>query len=396
MDNIKKSPLSLAIIYTFCPYVDTSGNVFAKRIQKEIKENITIITNKFVSNPPIDNSLMELISPYLHKRLEMQATFTYRDWNHFKDFIDQAYDTYLNEIKEGYIFDKLYSRSMSVVTHLVAYKIKIHNPNIKWIAEFSDPIIKEVDGNERNVDIPLSWLKENNILDRTKAFDNNQNLFFISELLVYLFADEIIFTNDLQKKYMLHYLNEKSFNYNQNHALLKKIHSRCSVKPHPTLTSEFYQKRNSKVDVNKEFLNIGYFGNFNINRGLSEFISSWIKLKSYEKNQIRLYIFTNMKADKIYASIPEEIRDYVYLEKALSYLDFLGTLNSFDFVLSLDTQVSQLLGINPFLPSKISDYLGADTQILALLEKGSPTDLLESSKITKQYLGEVDLSKIFS
>ncbi|HHE3575761.1 hypothetical protein M8990_01640 [Pasteurella multocida] len=393
--NIDKDAQSLAIIYTFPPYVDTSGNVFSKRIHEEIKDKITIITNKFISSPPMDDSLNELTSPYVTKRLEMQATFTYREWKYFNDFIEQAYNAYLNEIKEGKIFRNLYSRSMSVITHLVAYKIKTHNPNIKWIAEFSDPILKEVDGNERNVEIPLSWLEDNLSLENIKAFDNNQNLFFISELLVYLYADEIIFTNKIQKEFMLSYLKEKHFDINQNHLLLKSISSRIKIKQHPTLPIEFYQKGRIKVDINKENINLGYFGNFNIKRGISEFINAWKNLPKSKKTKLRLFIFTNMNSDKIYASIPEELISYIKVEKSLKYLDYLGILDSFDYVLSFDTQVSKIFGLNPYLPSKISDYLGANTKTLALLEKNSPTDLISNSKLVKQYIDNINLNTLF-
>lgn len=386
---------SLAIIYTFCPYVDTSGNVFAKRIQSEIRENITVITNKFISNPPIDESLYELVKPYVEKTIEIQSTFTYRDWNHFQDFVKQAYDAYLTEVENGAKFDKLYSRSMSVITHIVAYKIKKHNPDIKWIAEFSDPIIKEVDGKERVVDIPLEWIKSEGMLDFLRPFDNNQNLFFISEILVYLFADEIIFTNEQQKEYMLGYLNEKHFDYKNSEPLLENINSKSIIKAHPTLASSFYTDRGIKLDTNKKCINIGYFGNFNPNRGLSEFINSWGSLNDYNRKRIRLFIFSNMNSDKIYASIPKELKEFVSVTKALGYLDFLSVLDNFDFVLSLDTQVKDALGMNPFLPSKISDYLGAkQAKILALLEKGSPTDLIINPKIVKQYFGEIDLNQI--
>ena len=52
-------------------------------------------------------------------------------------------------------------------------------------------------------------------------------------------------------------------------------------------------------------------------------------------------------------------------------MDFLSTCNNFDYLLVNDAQVSDVFGLNPYLPSKVSDYKGSKAKILALIEKGS-------------------------
>ncbi len=385
---------SLAIIYTFFPYVDTSGIVFAKRIQSEIKENIVVITNQHVKNALRDDSLAQIVAPYLQKTIEIKTTFTYRDWKYFEQFIDEAFQSYLEEVNNGQKFTKIYSRSMSVVTHLVAYKIKQHNPSIKWIAEFSDPILKEVDGNEREVLVPLRWLEENNLSERIYQFDNYLNLFFISELLVYLFADEVVFTNSLQKKFMLSYMAEKNLDLNDID-MLDVIHGKSVIKAQPTLPKSFYDLGSFQSELSDDYINIGYFGNFNIKRNFEEFFLAWNNLPAYKKEKIRLYIYTPMKAQLVEEYLPTGLSSKVFIYPSLRYLDFLNALKHFDYLLTVDTLVNDTLGLNPFLPSKVSDYLGVDNNaILALVEEGSPLEIMEHKRVVKLYYGSMDLSEL--
>lgn len=385
-DNDSKKVL--AFIYTFYPNVDTSGNVFAKRLCAEIQRPTIVVTNRYISNPPVDESLSVLVKPYLFKRIEIDSPFTYRDWEHFEKYIDGAVDVYKSEIAKGIEIDTIYSRSMSVITHLAAYKLKKENPHLKWIAEFSDPIIKDVDGSERKTVIPNSWILKANLNKYLQSFDDNRNLFFVSEILVYLFADEIIFTNDQQKKYMTQYLLEKTLNLNIVNKLLSKIEDKSVVKVHPTLDKKYYALGKYKENVDKSLVNIGYFGNINSNRNFNELFDAWLSLEASKRTKVRLYVYTNMNADNILKNVPVELHPYLYIKKGLNYLDYLGVLDSFTYLLTIDTRVSNIFGINPFLPSKISDYLGSNSKILAILDKASPTSYINSSKIIKKHFAD--------
>ena len=57
----------------------------------------------------------------------------------------------------------------------------------------------------------------------------------------------------------------------------------------------------------------------------------------------------------------------------------------------MDAVVTEYMGVNPYLPSKLSDYLGSDTPIWAIVEKGSSLDLFSTNnnnhKIVKSYIG---------
>ncbi len=374
---------SLAIIYTFAPYVDTAGIVFAKRINTEYKENFTVISCKPYSGAPEDETLHKIISDSVSKTIEVDAKFTYRDWHHFSDFIDKSLESYKNELAAGTVYQKIYSRSMSVISHLVAYKIKCITPELEWIAEFSDPIIKDVTGEDRETLIPETWLKKNIDVSELQVFKKYNNLFSLSEVLVYLYADKIVFTNSIQKEYMLSYFFNDLLNLSLKEALSTKIESKSVISKHPTLSSKYYERTSYSGDVDTTLINIAYFGNINSRRSFSSFFDSWRMCDEKLITNFRLYIFSNINSDKILSNVPLELRKYVIVNKGLNYLDFLGSLKIFDYLLTVDTEVKDTLGVNPFLPSKISDYLGSTTKILALIEKDSPTYYLNNSNILK-------------
>ena len=61
------------------------------------------------------------------------------------------------------------------------------------------------------------------------------------------------------------------------------------------------------------------------------------------------------------------------------YLDFLSVSNNFDCLIVNDAQTKGFKWVNPYLPSKLSDYRGSNAAIWALFEEGS-----ELEKVIKQ------------
>lgn len=49
----------------------------------------------------------------------------------------------------------------------------------------------------------------------------------------------------------------------------------------------------------------------------------------------------------------------------------------------MDAETKGLKFNNPYLPSKISDYLGSKSIILALVEKGSPMNQMQADNLLK-------------
>lgn len=376
---------SLAVVYTFMPYTDTAGIVFAKRIQAQYREDFTVICckNYKSAETPKDSTLELIGKPYVTEVVEVDSKFTWREWIHFCDFISKSVNIYKEELGKGVEYKKVYSRSMSVVTHLVAYEIKRISPEIEWIAEFSDPLLKDITGEDRTTLIPDSWIKDHIKIDDVKVFRQYNNLFSLSEVLCYLYADSIVFTNTMQKSLMIDYVLDELIDLNFKRDLLDTIERKSIISPHPTLSSDFYKHDTHLNDFDDSLVNIAFFGYVHPQRSFSYFFKAWSGCTSDDRSKFRFYIFTNENIEVIKKSIPENLRNYVTINKGLEYLKFLGALKRFDYLLSVDTEVKILFGLNPYLPSKLSDYFGSETKVLALVEDGSPTDKLSNPMLVK-------------
>src|SRR5690606_10421199 len=155
---------------------------------RTIDKNSYIITDGLIDNQIIINS-----SPF------------FGSWKHINDFCKKGMEKINELIKIKGEYKEIYSRAMFPASHFLAFEYKIKYPNVKWIAEFSNPIIYDTNGIIRYSKInDQEFLNKVNEALLKKGFSRYEeaNMFFLCEYLPYVFADELIFTNLNQKIYM--------------------------------------------------------------------------------------------------------------------------------------------------------------------------------------------------
>src|SRR5699024_3214540 len=109
--------------------------------------------------------------------------------------------------------------------------------------------------------------------------------------------------------------------------------------------------------------------------------------------EYEFHVFTNIKnigqndMSKLLAS-------NIKINSTVDYLEFLNLCNKFDGLLVFDARTSQTKTFNPYLPSKISEYLGSDNNIISVNEKNSPLDKINSEKIQKLYYNDNELYNV--
>ncbi|EER46677.1 hypothetical protein AM305_11510 [Actinobacillus minor NM305] len=371
---------TLVISYCYAPYIDTSGVVMSKRI-RAMEKPVDIITNSMNKVRETDEKLLKIAEYYVGKHIELNAPQSFANANAILKFVDLALDATHQLIKSRKIYRNLYSRAMWPASHIAAATIKMKYPQMKWIAEFSDPILVDVSGKERYEELDSNWLKKQGFVSEDIYLSDKQNLFYWCEKLAYLYADELIFTNKNQLDYMLSYADEE---------LRDVIRNKAIILPQPTLPREFYNLSVASLEKEPNIFHLAYFGSFYVNRGFKPFIEAWNKLQDSYKKRLKLYIYTQQDPESILNEVPNDLRHQIIIQKYVGYFDFLALSDQFDGLIVMDAETKGLKMNNPYLPSKLSDYLGSQSQILALIEEGSPISNIEHSRLFKADMNKID------
>ncbi|WP_155293199.1 glycosyltransferase [Comamonas testosteroni] len=354
---------NLVISYCFTPYIDTSGVVMAKRIQKS-ERAVDVVYADMGKVRPMDDKLSLIGSDFIGKKYEIKSPVSFSNWKAIDTFCAEA----LKRIKQnGKKYKSVYSRAMWPASHFSAAVLKAKNNSIKWVAEFSDPIYVDVKGEKRLSEMDLNWLDEVGIYELKKKFPDidldNKSLFYWCEILPYLMADEVIFTNENQMTYMMSYLDSQ--------AIRELVQAKAKVSHHPTLDESFYNVIDSNYHLDDEKINIAYFGSFYETRGLGDVLKALRMIPKNNRSKIKLHVFTQQK-EMIENDIGlKDIIENLIVNDYVGYLEFLGLSKKFDVLVVNDASTEGVKIVNPYLPSKFSDYIGSKNYIWAICERNS-------------------------
>ncbi|AQL55886.1 hypothetical protein [Abyssicoccus albus] len=350
----------LVIAYCFPPYIDTSGNVMAKRIA-ESGEIVDIISNKMDRIRKKDDKLIKLADNYIDTQFEINAPQAFSSWGSISQFTAKGLDQY-NTFKHKY--SALYSRAMFPASHFLAFEIKRDNPNITWTAEFSDPLHTDVSSNLRYAPIDdLSYVESvKSIMPNGYQELVDDNVFNVCELISFAFADRLIFTNDHQLEYMIERFDP---------TIQQSIRDRAIVTPHPTPSKESYEMVQSYYSVAPRMINLAYFGNFYDTRGFREIELVCKYLVEAGVNNFMIHVFTNVNSKVIGFRNNSTFKKNIKLNPFVDYFEFLNLTNKMDALLIFDAHTIGIKEMNPYLPSKLSDYIGSKALTWAFVEEGS-------------------------
>ena len=225
-------------------------------------------------------------------------------------------------------------------SHLVGLKLKSSlKTSPKWIAHFSDPWLSNPYFEVKN------WIKM-----------INENLF--NRVLNQ--ADAISVTNEYAV------MLEKGFSSAENR---RKVH----VVPHSFLPSMY--PSGSKSRANDQIV-LRYIGSFYGLRRPDPILSALAELEASDPN-----IAKKLRVEFIGATLDEKaLRDIQKLKLAsikvlpsVSFRESLGLMQNADLLLIIDAP----MGISPFLPSKLIDYIGSNVPVLAFTPPGPSADVVK-------------------
>lgn len=376
IENIYYSALNkgdarkLVLAYCFPPFNDTSGNVMAKRIF-ETGDIVDVISNDMSRIRKKDNKLLNIMSHLLDSQIVLTGPQAFSSWASIEEYMQGVFHKYkLYEDK----YDEIYSRVMFPHSHFAAFEIKKENPDIKWVAEFSDPLYTDVSSNIRYAPIEddeyIEMLKEYTGEEYSHLI--NDNSFNVCEVIPFLYADELIFTNHYQMNYMLERFDDR---------IKTLVTGKAVISQHPTLPEDMYNIVKTFYKINQEEINIAYFGNFYDTRGFRQIELVAKQLYEANINNFKIHVFTNLNKKTLRFYKQSDFKEYIEMNQYAPYFEFLNLTNLMDILLIFDAETVGIKPYNPYVPSKLSDYRGSTSKIWAFTEKDSVLDLTEEDNI---------------
>ncbi len=365
----------LATSFFFPPSRDVAGMVLAKRYILKGKKFDVI---QSASKGDCDWEFKALLDEYLNEQILIDVDCS----PNFTECIFEFVDKSMHELDKRPSYKKISTRVWKIANNFLALEYKFRHPDVYWQAEFSDPIIydiynkKRVAKDDKRIDDEAYIEKLNQfILDLNsrkgrdfKTVVKSVDVYFLVEYITFLFADEIVFTNENQRDFML-----KSFPDDVKDFVLHK----SVIKPHPILPYEYYTIKDYKENLDSSMINIAYFGNIYSKRHFEVIYHAFEVLNHKFKSKLQFYFYLNDKPLVERLTEGLEISDNIHLKGTVDHLDYLNLTTKFDVLIVNDLITSGCFEANPYLPSKLSEYLGSGSDIWAIYERGSSLEKAE-------------------
>ncbi|MEJ5998045.1 hypothetical protein [Corynebacterium sp. H130] len=384
---VRPKSRGLALLYNFSPFQDTGATVASKRI-RDMEVSVDVIACSFLNKKKQDPTIEKIAAPYINRRHFLPLNASWESWDPIRAFAYQASTlaTKFMETNGGYEF--IYTRAMWVASLYAGALFKFEHPAVEWIAEFSDPLSLDVEGLPRGSKLPdteaAAWWIEKIEAKVGPIPEEKKTTFGLGEYMVYAYADKIMFTNSNQQLTMLESI--------ENDELRASIQARSIVSNHPTLPSEYYRIESTDYEVDDDKLNLAYFGEFYSSRGITEVSAAMRSLPEPLAEKVVLHVFTNyipagdgnrrprgfskrqfdLLVQRAHDGIGSQgIEHRIRLNASLPYLKFLATTMKMDYLIVNDARSGEHHEVNPYLPSKWSDYAGSSAKSWGFVEEGS-------------------------
>lgn len=387
-DALRAEASVLGILYNFQPFADTGSTVATKRL-RVLGRTADVISCSFLHHKKIDPTVAAISRPYVARQRYLEMRPSWASWHAFAEFAAEARDQAAAWRADGARYDTLYTRANWAPSHYAGALVKEEDPTLHWIAEFSDPLSLDVQGKRRGDPLDRSDLLLRRLVAPVEERygpipDNHFSIFGLAEILPYAMADTVQFTNELQMAAMLEHVYSPE--------LAERVRERADVSHHPSLPPAYYTARPVSYEVDPDMVNLAYFGEFYVTRGITDVTLAMSMLPPEIRDRIRLHVFTNFVPEGGLATRPpgfsraqfdalvkraqdgvgaHGIEHLVRFNASLPYLEFLAVTAGFDYLIVNDAHSGPLHDVNPFLPSKWSDYRGSSARTWALVEDGS-------------------------
>ena len=253
-------------------------------------------------------------------------------------------------------YKAVFSFSMPNYTHMAAYMIKkMYKDNIKWYASFSDPIsnnlyIEQFKKEKFKTKILYVLLKITHYRKKYEKVSLN-------------YADKLIFIC----KELRDYITNKKEKYVSKSIIYPITYIKDWIN-FQKLTSSAKEKNDNDKIV------FAHFGNIYGLRKIDKFLKALNELKSENKEivkKIEIHQYGDVDKCQLANYNSYDLKSILHFHNRVDYDECIDIMSKSDVLLIFDTIVEKN-GIQPFLPSKITDYLLTNKPIFAITLQNSP------------------------
>lgn len=256
-------------------------------------------------------------------------------------------------------YDAIYTSSVPGITHICGKIIKEKYPSVKWIASFSDPIKgspykKDPDLKNRSIFYNIAFHVGSFIYMNDKyeeAAINN--------------ANELVFICEEQRDFTIN-------QYPNKEELLKK----CKIEPLTYIPEwSMYKELINAPKINNKPKVAVHLGRLYGLRKIDNFLEALRQLKEKDSELSKKIIFHQYS--EIQPNDLKKIKDYnledvFVVHPKVSYDESLEIMKKADILILFDT-IMHNEPIQPYLPSKIIEYMLLNKPILGVCEPNSPS-----------------------
>jgi hypothetical protein len=359
----RDSARRLVVSYCFTPYAGPSAIVSAKRVQQRA-EVVDVLQNAMDDVRAVDPGTDALAEEYVDRKILLTTKTLFGAWSAIRDFCEESRASVARLIEcKGEPYTSMHSRAMWPASHFAAALLKLDDPSVHWSAEFSDPVSHDVHGELRRGKVKADTVSRKLLAAMPASFGGyDLSVFEWCEQIAYHLADELVFTNPNQLQVMLETCPP---------ALRDTVRAKAVIEPQPAPLPRFYSLAEVEQVADPDRTSIAYFGAFYATRGLGEVFTALAQLPPEERDALRLDVFTGSTSVVLDAIREQPWADVVRVHEYRPYLEFLALTTQYDALLVNDAETSSVHSVNPYLPSKYSDYRGSGTPIWGHVEPGS-------------------------
>lgn len=370
----------LVVSYAYPPTLDTSGLVVAKRMLL-LDEPYDLVVKSGTGFRDHDPRALALIKGQLGERHVIEQRYIDVKMPVIESFINRGLAALEPRHRSWGVYPELYSRAMWPPAHIFAAAYKVSHPETHWVAEFSDPLLIGIDGERKFRPMQLTaWARAITAAARARGVEvPDTNYWEWVESITYALADEVVFTNPLQRDLQRSCV--------AGPALGRRLDEVSRVQHHPTLPRPYYSLASSDYELEPGRIHLGYFGIFYASRGAGDVFQALRQVSPQVRSTVMLHIFTNRPEETSQIVAEAGVADCVRVNPYVPYFEFLNLSTRLDWLLVTDAKANHLFGFNPYRPSKYADYLGSGSKIWAVVEPGSLLSRAEVAACTE--LGDV-------